>query len=122
YRPLAGLALHTRHSAAARGIAPGRDLRVTPSLRTPDGLELVNAEFLATDSPDPTPAAADIRLIPPDGPVADRTSSGFPWGRFCTHSVRVPSSAAGRYTVRVTFPSGPLGSDFADVCEVRAGE
>jgi hypothetical protein len=77
YHPLSGLALHTRHSAPTAGVAPGQEVQVTPSLRTPDGLELVNAEYLEAASPNPVPGSADIQLVAPDGSLADRTSSGF---------------------------------------------
>ncbi len=72
---LAGLALHVRHGAPPGGAAPGDGVAVTPSVRTPAGLELVNAEFFERETK--FPASADIQLLDADGKVVDRTSSGF---------------------------------------------
>jgi hypothetical protein len=75
-RPLAELSLASRRSPAGL-IAPKGELRVTPSLRTPQGLELMYANFVAPDSAETTSASAAIELLASDGSIADRASSGF---------------------------------------------
>ena len=74
---LAGLALHIRHTVPPDGAAPGQDFQVTPTLRTPAGLELINAEFVDRYGSSATSASADIQLLAPDRSIVDRTSSGF---------------------------------------------
>jgi hypothetical protein len=74
---VAGLALNTRHTVPPEGAAPGQEFQVTPLLRTPEGLELINAEYVDRTSGEPTSASADIQLLASDGSVVDRISSGF---------------------------------------------
>jgi hypothetical protein len=80
-------------------------------MRTPAGLELVGCDVEGKDSSAPTTAEADIRLVAADGRVLDQARSGFLWGRFGTHSVRVPAAAAGPYAVEAVFASGPLAGE-----------
>jgi hypothetical protein len=72
-----GLTLRIRHTVPPEGVAPGQEFQVTPDLRTPEGLELVNAEFVDRNNGDPTSVSADIQLLASDGSVVDRISSGF---------------------------------------------
>jgi hypothetical protein len=72
-----GLELHIRHTVQREGVAPGQEVQVTPALRTPEGLELINAEFTDRNSGSPTSPSADIELVGSDGSVVDRASSGF---------------------------------------------
>jgi hypothetical protein len=72
-----GLELHIRHTVPREGVAPGQEFQVTPDLRSPEGLELIYAEFTDRNSGGSTSPSADIELLSPDGSMVDRTSSGF---------------------------------------------
>lgn len=76
-RPLDKLAFSATVSAPREGVKPGDELPVTPALRTPSGIELIQCTFSGRDGAEPTESEADIRLEAADDGVMDRTRSGF---------------------------------------------
>jgi hypothetical protein len=72
-----GAALSVDVPAPPGGVPPGRELAVTPHLRTPLGLYLADCTVKEADAVQATPCKAEIRLLGPDGVVADRSHSGF---------------------------------------------
>ena len=57
-------------------IGPGQELPVTPSLRTPAGLELVTCRLVGRDQPRDGECEAEIRLETPDGSAVERGGVG----------------------------------------------
>lgn len=118
-RPLDNLALNVAVKLPPSVIGPGQELPVTPSLRTPAGLELVNCHLVGREKPREGECEAEILLEAPDGSAADRGRCAFVCGRFSGHIVRVPADASGVYRLVVNFASGPLAGEVEIVREMR---
>jgi hypothetical protein len=118
-RPLDNLAFNITVKLPTSVIGPGQELPVTPSLRTPAGLELVNCRLVGRDQPRDGECDAEIRLEAPDGSAVERGRCGFVCGRFSGHVVRMPADANGLYRLVASFPSGPLAGEVATVREFR---
>jgi hypothetical protein len=71
------LALSVKAAVPATGAKAGQEFAVTPAVRTPAGLELIDCETAERGSDYAKMAEADIRLTGPDGATADRVSSSF---------------------------------------------
>jgi hypothetical protein len=76
-RPLDKLAFSAATTIPRAGVTRGDDLSVTPSLRTPAGIELIQCTVAGRPDIQPTESEADIRLDAADGTVLDRAQSGF---------------------------------------------
>jgi hypothetical protein len=74
---LRGLQLEMNLRPAAEELHPGDDVYVTPSLRTPSGLYLVNCEQSQRGNDDFVSGHADIHLTNTGGDVLARQQSGF---------------------------------------------
>jgi hypothetical protein len=118
-RPLENIAFHATTKLPQSTIGPGQELPVTPSLRTPAGLELVGCQLVGREQPRDGEGDAEIRLEAPDGSAAERARSGFVCGRLAGHTVHIPADASGLYRLVVSFASGPLAGEVANVRDVR---
>lgn len=118
-RPLENLAFHASIKTPPSVINPGQELPVTPSLKTPTGLELVGCQLVGRDQPRDSDCEAEIRLEAPDGSAAERARSRFVCGRLAGHTMHVPADASGLYRLVVSFASGPLAGEVASVRDVR---
>jgi hypothetical protein len=118
-RPLDNLTFNVAVKLPMSVIGPGQELPVTPSLRTPAGLELVDCRLVGRDKPRDGECEAEIRLEAPDGSAVERGRCGFVCGQFSGHVVRMPANASGVYRLVVSFPSGPLAGEVATVRELR---
>lgn len=74
---LDGLALGISAAVPAAGVRPGDEIGVTPTVKTPAGLDLVDCRMADRFDADGTMAEADVRLMSGTSAVADRTSSTF---------------------------------------------
>ncbi len=74
---LRGLRLAIALNPAAEVVHPGDDVYVTPNMRTPAGLYLVNCEQSEPGSDDFVTGHADIRLTNSGGDTLAREQSGF---------------------------------------------
>jgi len=118
-RPLENLAISVAVKLPKSIIGPGEELPVTPSLRTPAGLELVHCELVGRDKPRDGECEAEIRLEAPDGSAVERGRCGFVCGRFSGHAVHMPADANGLYRIVVSFQGGPLAGEVSTVRELR---
>jgi hypothetical protein len=76
-RPLDKLTFSAAVKLPQTGVTVGTDLPVTPALRTPVGLELINCDVTGRDQRRAAESEAEIRLEAPDGKAADSKRSGF---------------------------------------------
>ncbi len=74
---LRGLALSMTWDGGAKGVRPGQQIDVTPSLKTASGLYLIDCRTCARDSDLFTSVTADIRLLDLQAASLDRAASGF---------------------------------------------